>query len=571
MSKLTRFCGALLGSALLAAGCGPDWDALDPALTGGSSSGSTGSTGSTGGAGGCAGLDDAQECTLDGCMDGAATHTPAAAGIACTQGGGKVCNGAGACVECLAPTTCPGTDDVCQVRSCDANTCGIHFLDSGAPTATQQPDDCRTQVCDGAGKTTFLPDNTDLPVDGKQCTSDVCLAGMASNPPVAAGVACSENGGKQCDGLGSCVQCIADADCGTTTACAVYACTAGSCPTSPNLPPSTPCGAGAACDGSGSCITCQPVTTISLASADVPQTAPINNGTATSNLLVAGTTGTVIDVNVTVSLAGSLAHSGDLSLTLVSPSGTMIDLSSGNGDMATGNFAGITFDDGAVAPAVRILYATFTSNVAIPGAIPERTLAKLNGEDPTGTWKLQINNAGSAGSATVNAWSLQLTTQQTNPALAPVVLKNTTPLPIPHGAQVTSTVVAAGLGPALYKATVMVQAPHPKSGQMAISLKSPSGKSILLTKNIGGIIADVFSSTTFDDSAPLLLGCLDVGCSPADGPVPLVVPQGALAALVGDNPNGTWTLSISDSGNGQTGTLLGWSLSLTPTLCPIGP
>ncbi len=509
--------GSALSAAALAFGCGPDWDALDPSL--GSSSGSTGGAGGTGGgttnstsstSAGCPSLDDGKECTQDACVNSVAQHTPIAAGLACSQGG-NVCDGKGACVGCLAPADCPGADTPCAKRACDGTTCGTDLVTAGAP--------------------------------------------------------CSENGGTKCDGKGSCVACLADADCGTTTACAVYTCTAGACPAAPNLAPGTPCGASAVCDGGGACVTCQGTSTQSFTSANVPQTAA-SNGTAISTLAVTGAAGSVVRVAVTVDVGGAQARAGDLSLTLTSPLGTKIDLSSNNGGASVGGFAGTTFDDRA---AVRVLYATFTSGTALASAIPERNLSKLMGEDPNGTWQLQVDNAGALGAATLNAWSLAITTQAANPALTAKVFGNTISQSIPHGATTTSTITASGLGLAIYKATVKVEVPHPKSGQIALSLTSPSGKVISLAKNIGGNTPDVFASTTFDDDAALLLGCTGAGCASPTATLGSAVPQGALSALVGDDPNGTWTLSIADNGMGPTGTLQGWSLSLTPALCAMAP
>ena len=53
-----------------------------------------------------------------------------------------------------------------------------------------------------------------------------------------------------------------------------------------------------------------------------------------------------------------------------------------------------------------------------------------------------------------------------------------------------------------------------------------------------------------------------------------LVPEGALAKFVGENPNGVWTLTIVDDLAGDTGTLDQWALSLTtfataPTQAPV--
>jgi hypothetical protein len=68
-----------------------------------------------------------------------------------------------------------------------------------------------------------------VPVDNKQCTSDLCTAGVPSNPPLAAGTACSQGSGTKCDGAGNCGQCSVAADCGANTACKTFSCTSGAC------------------------------------------------------------------------------------------------------------------------------------------------------------------------------------------------------------------------------------------------------------------------------------------------------------------------------------------------------
>jgi len=46
-----------------------------------------------------------------------------------------------------------------------------------------------------------------------------------------------------------------------------------------------------------------------------------------------------------------------------------------------------------------------------------------------------------------------------------------------------------------------------------------------------------------------------------------LVPEEAMAAFIGEDPNGTWTLSITDDAGGDTGTLSQWELLITTTEC----
>ena len=200
---------------------------------------------------------DGNECTADVCTAGAPSNPPVASGAACDQGGGTLCDGAGACVECVSASTCPGLDTECQTRTCVAGACGVSFTPSGTPVAAQTAGDCQQNQCDGAGAVVSAPSNGDVPADADPCTADVCTAGIPSNPPAAAGTACDQNGGALCDGAGTCVACLAPSDCpGSDTACQARTCAAGACGVS-FAAAGTACNQGGTlCDGAGTCVAC---------------------------------------------------------------------------------------------------------------------------------------------------------------------------------------------------------------------------------------------------------------------------------------------------------------------------
>src|SRR4029078_8589663 len=76
-------------------------------------------------------------CMQPTCTAGSPSQTPLAAGEACTQNMGKECDGAGTCVECITASECPGTDGLCQTRTCTSGVCVISFKDAGTPTTSQ--------------------------------------------------------------------------------------------------------------------------------------------------------------------------------------------------------------------------------------------------------------------------------------------------------------------------------------------------------------------------------------------------------------------------------------------------
>ena len=201
---------------------------------------------------------DDNECTIDGCSNGSPTHSNAAAGAPCTSGG-DVCNGAGACVECLVADTCPGQNDECQSRTCDGGKCGMSYQPSGKPVSLQPAGDCKTSVCNGSGGLTTVADNSDVHDDGNPCTSDSCNNGAPTYKPVAQGTSCGPN--KQCDSGGNCVGCISAGDCpGQDNDCQSRTCTGGVCGMN-YVPSGTPVGPQAAgdcklnvCNGAGAIV-----------------------------------------------------------------------------------------------------------------------------------------------------------------------------------------------------------------------------------------------------------------------------------------------------------------------------
>ena len=173
---------------------------------------------------------NSNQCNQGTCSGGSPVFMAAPINTACNQNGGSYCNGAGACVGCNSPSQCSGTDDECKTRTCNAGACGMAFAPSGQPLTTQTAGNCQQLQCDGTGTSTSAIDNGDVPVDGNQCTTDVCTAGVPANPPTAIGSTCS---GGTCDGEGVCTGgggCLGPMDCpGTDTTCSFRTCTMGAC------------------------------------------------------------------------------------------------------------------------------------------------------------------------------------------------------------------------------------------------------------------------------------------------------------------------------------------------------
>jgi subtilisin-like proprotein convertase family protein len=145
------------------------------------------------------------------------------------------------------------------------------------------------------------------------------------------------------------------------------------------------------------------------------------------------------------------------------------------------------------------------------------------------------------------------------------IFSNNTPVAIPDLTTVTSTIAVSGKGPYLWDLNLTTAITHTSSSDLVITLTSPTATIVTISSNNGGSNADVFNGTLWDD---------DAGDSNPPGPVTLatfsngvtetpLVPEGAMGAFIGEDPNGTWTLTITDAAAGNTGTLNDWSLEIT--------
>lgn len=97
---------------------------------------------------------------------------------------------------------------------------------------------------------------------------------------------------------------------------------------------------------------------------------------------------------------------------------------------------------------------------------------------------------------------------------------------------------------------VSVNISHSYKGDLIVSLTSPEGTTVRLHDRTGGS----------DDN---VIATYDQGVTDPDGP-------GALDDFNGEIVTGTWTLTVSDNANQDTGTLNGWSLRVATSgpICP---
>jgi subtilisin-like proprotein convertase family protein len=326
---------------------------------------------------------------------------------------------------------------------------------------------------------------------------------------------------------------------------------------------------------------CGAPTTTTFSSAVVVPT--VDLAVVSSPIVVSGAGAYLWDVGVVTNL--SHPRSGDLSVTLTSPAGTVITLTSGNGGANADVFDGTVWDDQAN-PAGQVPYVdndgivtdhTYAAGVTASPLAPEEGLGAFAGEDPNGVWTLRVGDGVAGQSGALSGWSLSITTLPSRPTvLAHLSPSNPAVVPILDNATAISTIdVPTGIGTRICDLSLQASIQHAASADLDVTLTSPAGTVVTLTTDNGGSFANVFNGTLWDDRAnpggqiPYASNDgLVTDCAYANGVVEsALVPEEPLSAIRGESPSGTWTLRVRDDSAGSTGTLSGWMLHITTCSC----
>ena len=447
--------------------------------------------------------------------------------------------------------------------------------DDCTPPCTLNCDDgnpCTDDSCDPAGGCAHTP-NANPCDDGNACTTgDVCAAGACAGAPVLCddGNPCTNDA---CDPVsGQCVFTVDDAGvCNDGNACTQ----------------------GDSCHG-GVCTcaaTACAVTASTYTSADVPKAiSEIGTPTITSTLTVNGAEPFLAGVRVKTYITHT--YNNDLQVTLMSPAGTIVTLTSNNGggltDVFNGTMWDVKADPGNHAPFPGTPFAAsnlvtnhlYTDGVTATPLAPEESLGAFDGENPNGVWTLTVADTSNLDGGSLDGWQVELSTLPAPPTTESRAYNNATTVTIPADAPatVTSTIDVAGLAAPIGRVRVTTSISHPANGELDVTLKSPAGRVVTLTSANGGTKASIFMGTVWDDAVNPLG---QVPYAQTGGNYGLVtdhpfvngtvatplVPQEGLAAFEGETPNGTWTLTVSDRAAGNGGDLDGWNLEITTVSC----
>lgn len=169
--------------------------------------------------------DDANDCTEDLCTGGVPSNLPRAAGDPCSMGGGKVCDGKGACVACTSNSDCSSDLTVCHDNRCVPLSCFNGVLNVGETDV-----DCGGVTCKPCANNSLCLAETD-------CESGVCEKPGGQNMFRCTTPSCTDtvkNGketAKDCGGPDCTNKCAANDACSVPGDCKSGVCVSGKCVT----------------------------------------------------------------------------------------------------------------------------------------------------------------------------------------------------------------------------------------------------------------------------------------------------------------------------------------------------
>jgi subtilisin-like proprotein convertase family protein len=269
-----------------------------------------------------------------------------------------------------------------------------------------------------------------------------------------------------------------------------------------------------------------------------------------------------------------IVHSNpqDLLVTLTSPIGDVITLTSGNGGASNNAFNGTWWDDqaGATNAPGSAAEATYTNGVTETPLAPEAALANLRGQDVAGVWKLTVTDrlaGGGSGAGSLTGWAIEYATRSGGaPDLHTISSGPLSGGTVPGLSSSTFQLPVGSAGPGALSDVVANLDVAGSAGSVFATLTSPAGTVVTLTKGNGGLLTSFLGGTKFADVGGLTTGPISDLVTTLLGHITLAAPQEPLTALLGQAPAGLWTLRLENLGVTPL-TLNSWGLDLTSSSC----
>jgi subtilisin-like proprotein convertase family protein len=184
-----------------------------------------------------------------------------------------------------------------------------------------------------------------------------------------------------------------------------------------------------------------------------------------------------------------------------------------------------------------------------------------------GTYSMQVNSVKDAQGDVMKPYQTTFQNVATSSTASTAVvsaaaagqasnLTAASPVAIPtDGIAVSSLKVGPGVSIGGIQVGLNIQ--HTQDSDLYIHLVAPDGTDIILSNRRGGS-GQNYTGTVFTTSAGT---AISKGQAPFTG---TFTPDGSLASLIGKNAAGIWKLWVPSLGSSHTGTLVSWSLSITP-------
>jgi uncharacterized repeat protein (TIGR01451 family) len=329
------------------------------------------------------------------------------------------------------------------------------------------------------------------------------------------------------------------------------------------------------------------------ATVTVDNTTPVpitDFGTVFSTNTVSSQNLVTLDVDVKTFITHS--NSTELDIFLTSPSGTQVTLTTDNPrsfgpppipPAGNNTFGGTTVgtiwdDDGGTGnppgggPVTDNTEQTSGTHTTL---VPEEAMGAFIGENPNGGWVLRIDDdtddAATPNDGILNRWIITITTLDVTPTTFTTTFTNApSNTAVPNPGTATFAQVVSGIGGYILDVNARTFIQHPDSRELDVFLSSATGTQVTLTTDNPETDPPTvpppnnFNGTFWDDDANLLV----TDNTPAGAPNSLV-PEEAMGAFIGENPNGQWVLQVTDdtaSGPAIQG-VTQWELLITTAQC----
>lgn len=321
----------------------------------------------------------------------------------------------------------------------------------------------------------------------------------------------------------------------------------------------------------------------------VPMSVPIpDGGIVTSTLIVTGARPYMWDVYMDVFI--SHTYNSDLDMTLTSPEGTVVTLSTDNGGEYDDIFAFTTFWDflsfqGLIPYEINVIIASeyqYLQDGVVDALVPEEALQAMSGENPNGTWTLTIADDTLNGeTGTLNNWGFSSFLFPTALVTTPYSFTYDGPsVDIPDTNElILHTVLLTDVTPnqSIVDIEMTLDITHPNSEDLDLQIRSAYARYNTLGTDSGGTFDNIYSGVTFDDDGDPLgtlpytnsVGVLSDRLYDQNGAASPMVVEESMGSFMGEDPYGYWELRmIDDTANGLSGTLNSFTLNMVLGDCP---